>query len=113
MLKSNGELFDSLIDPPNRSPQFTRISVVNSTSVELEWNELDCVYGNGAILGYKVRHHQDGEAVNYTLVNVTTTHLTIMNLTALQLYHVSIAAMNTIGIGPYSNNYQIYIRTHL
>ena len=84
--------------------------IINSTAINLSWGEVNCTERNGAITGYSVQYSIVG-GMQSTTVNVTgdSTSTVIIGLTKL-MYLVSVAAINSNGIGPYSNKQEVYIR---
>ena len=71
----------------------------SSTSITLQWEEVDCLHRNGNITGYSVRYSHSGT----TLLKISnTTKVTISQLTASTTYSIEIAGVSSIGIGNYS-----------
>ena len=82
--------------------------IINSTAISLSWGEVNCTERNGAITGYSVQYSIVG-GIQSTTVNVTedVTSIVIDGLTELMTYTVSVAAINSNGIGPYTNGVEV------
>ncbi len=87
--------------------------IINSTAIIFSWREVNCTESNGAITGYSVQYSIVG-GMQSTTVNVTgdVTSTVISGLTKLTYYLVSVSAINGNGIGPYSNQQEVYIRKY-
>ena len=59
--------------------------------------EVACIDHNGNITGYSVRVNGDND------MNVTLREATISGLSPSTVYNVSVAAVNSMGTGPYSD----------
>ncbi len=101
-------------DPPSGAPVLLVPVIVNSTAVSLSWVEVNCTERNGAITGYSVQYSIVG-GIQSTTVIVTgdITSTVIDGLTEFTIYLVSVAAINGNGIGPNSNQQELYIRKYL
>ena len=80
-------------------------STSTSTSVTMMWDRLSCEGRNGEITGYRIQY---GITTLSTTVNITGTSASDRNFTAsglvpLTTYMFRIAAVNSNGVGPYSN----------
>ena len=100
-------------DPPSGAPVLLVPVIINSTAVSLSWGEVNCTERNGAITGYSVQYSIVG-GMQSTAVNVTgdVTSNVIDGLMEFTIYLVSVAAINNNGIGPYSNQQEMYIRKY-
>ena len=83
--------------------------IINSTAISLSWGEVNCTERNRAITGYSVQYNIFGE-IQSTTKNVIGdfTNTVIGGLTEFTVYTVSVAAINSNGIGPSSNEHVIY-----
>ena len=83
--------------------------IINSTAISLSWGEVNCTERNGVITGYSVQYNIVG-GMQSTTVNVTgdVTSTVIDGLTEFMTYTVSVAAINSNGVGLYSNHQEIY-----
>ena len=95
--------------PPSVAPVLQSLVTINSTAVRVTWEEVNCSYSNGIITGYRVLYYIDGEVWQST-INITddTTSTVITGLMEFQLYYISVAAVNSIGAGPYSEERILY-----
>ena len=67
---------------------------------------MQCIHHNGDIISYSVRYGEQGRQSKQT-VNVSggaTFVATISGLHASTMYTIEVAAVNSIGIGVYSNH---------
>ena len=102
-------ILDYNSDPPSGAPVLLEPVIINSTAINLSWREVNCTERNGAITGYSVQYSIVG-GIQSTTVTVTgdSTSTVIDGLTRLTYYLVSIAAINNIGVGNYSNDQKVY-----
>ncbi len=86
--------------------------IINSTAISLSWGEVNCTERNGAITGYSVQYSIVG-GIQTTTVNVTgdVTSTVIDGLTKLTYYLVSVASINNIGVGSYSDDQTVFTGT--
>ena len=84
--------------------------IINSTAINLSWGEVNCTERNGAINGYSIKY-SIAEGIQSTTVNVTgdVTSTVIDGLITCTQYSIQVAAINSNGVGPYSNNHTAYI----
>ena len=68
----------------------------------LTWNEVNCSQRNGLITGYTVMISNSSITYMYNLTN-TETYIILNNLVIGTEYNISIAAVNSVGRGPFSN----------
>ena len=73
---------------------------INKTSIRIMWEEVNCDQRNGRIIEYIVIISNN----NYTY-NLTSTerYITVNDLVLGGIYNISVAAVNSIGIGPLSD----------
>ena len=81
---------------------------INQTSIRIMWEEVDCDQHNGKIIEYIVIISNN----NYTY-NLTSTerYITVNDLVLGGIYNINVAAVNSIGIGPLSDNIELQIVT--
>ena len=77
---------------------------VTSTSVNINWLEIDCIERNGVITNYTVVFQEQGGAVIPGEVNVMDRTFTASGLTPHTNYIFRVAGVNSNGTGPYTNN---------
>ena len=84
--------------------------IINSTAVSLSWGDVNCTE---RITGYSVQYSIVG-GIQSTIINVAedVTSTVIDGLTEFTIYLVNVAAINDNGIGPYSNQKEMYIRKY-
>ena len=62
------------------------------------WEEVDCDQRNGRIIGYIVIINNNSNTYNLTS---TERYITLNDLVLGGIYNISVAAVNSIGIGPF------------
>ena len=86
---------------PSSAPQGLAVQNVMATSVVLTWNELDCLQRNGDITGYMIRYVGNSQTITDSSSDASTTY-TVQGLVPLTEYSLLVAAVNSIGTGPFS-----------
>ena len=94
--------------PPNGAPLLQPVVTINSTAIRLSWEEVNCTERNGVITGYIVQYSIDGGLQSTINITNITNNTVINGLVKFRSYVISVAAINTIGIGPYSNKKNVY-----
>ena len=93
---------------PSAAPTSVRESGVTSSNITLQWGAVDCIDRNGDITGYSVRYGVQGTAkgdrtVKMAIGDSSGGMYTISGLSAATVYTVEVAAVNSAGIGVYSD----------
>ena len=100
----------TLYTAPSAAP--TSVSVleehVTSSTITVQWGPVDCIDRNGDITGYSVRYGVQGTAEGDRTVKMATGDssggmYTISGLSAVFVYTVEVAAVNSAGTGVYSS----------
>ena len=83
-----------------------------STSYDIivQWGDVDCIHHNGDITGYSVRVvHDDGSEPPrvVSVVGDNVRQATVTGLTPYAVYSVSVATVNSVGIGVYSTSIEV------
>ena len=80
------------------------ISDVNTSSITIQWEAVDCVHQNGKIVGYSVRYGAQGNnrMQNVNVSGGAATKAIISGLRVNTTYTIEVAAVNSAGIGRYS-----------
>ena len=89
---------------PSAAPNSVRIYNINSSSITVHWEPVDCIHQNGDIIGYSVRYVAQGSD-SIQIINVTgvaTTEAIITNLDHATSYSIEVAAVNSAGTRVYS-----------
>ena len=84
---------------PTSAPQGLSVQNVMATSVVLTWNELDCLQRNGDITSYMIRYDRDSRLISDSS---STTTYTVEELIPFTEYSFSVAAVNSVDTGPFS-----------
>ena len=79
------------------------VSVINYTALNVQWETVPCIEQNGDITGYTVRVLVSGEMERVEDVGDDVNEVTISELTPSTTYSIQVAAVNSVGTGPYSD----------
>uniref|UniRef100_A0A1X7VP42 Fibronectin type-III domain-containing protein n=1 Tax=Amphimedon queenslandica TaxID=400682 RepID=A0A1X7VP42_AMPQE len=85
---------------PNGRPSSIQVLLVNSTANRLTWNEVNCSERNGLIKGYTVII--SNSSITYNLTS-TERYIILNDLVFGTEYNISVAAVNSVGRGPFSD----------
>ena len=98
-------LLHALLSAPTTAPTCVSVSEVTSTSITVQWGEVDCIHRNGDITGYTVRYEVQGNGSTQTATvsGGGSTQIIISGLTPSTNYSIEVAAVNSVGTGVYSN----------
>ena len=90
---------------PSAAPTSVRESEVTSSSITVQWGAVDCIHHNGDITGYSVRYGVQGSGSTQTrdISGGSATEATISSLMPSTTYYIQVAAVNSAGIGVYSD----------
>ena len=88
---------------PSAAPSNVRVTGVTSSSITVQWGEVECIDRNGEITGYSVRYTGSGGTDTRSVSVGDTRQTTISGLTPSTDYTIEVAAVNSVGTGPYSN----------
>ena len=90
---------------PAGIPTGIRSTTLNSTSITVMWDRLSCVDRNGEIIGFRIQYGITTLSTtgNITGISVSDRTFTASGLVPLTTYMFRIAAVNSDGVGPYSN----------
>ena len=87
-------------------PTSLQVSPVDSTANKIMWNEVNCSQRNGLITGYTVMI--SNSSIIYNL-NSTERYIILNDLVFGTVYNISVAAVNSVGRGPFSDPMAIEI----
>ncbi|XP_044754748.1 roundabout homolog 2-like isoform X2 [Coccinella septempunctata] len=99
---SNSRIAQTLEDIPSAPPDGITAGVFNETAGWVKWSPPPPQHHNGVIVGYKIQIK--GVNVRSILINATTTSVLISNLTNGKQYTARVAAVTSVGQGPFSNS---------
>ena len=71
----------------------------NPVTSRIMWNEVNCSLLNGRLDGYTVLLH----SITYIIINSSETSIILNDLVFGTVYNVSVAAVNSVGRGPFSD----------
>ena len=81
---------------------------VNLTANKIKWEEIDCHLRNGRIIEYIVIISND--SITYNLTS-TEKYIIVNDLVFGNVYNMSVAGVNSIGRGPFSDPVEVQIGT--
>ena len=76
---------------------------MTARSVNVSWNEIECIERNGMITNYTVEFSSLGGSVVPGVLIVNERRFTASGLTLFSNYTFRVAGVNSNGIGPFSN----------
>ena len=74
-----------------------------STGITVQWGSVPCIHQNGQITGYSVRYGVEGSGNTPQTMPAMGNGATIYDLTPSTNYTVQVAAVNSAGVGDYSD----------
>ena len=86
---------------PSAAPDPVTVTGVTS-SITIQWGEVECIDRNGEIAGYSVRYSGGGSINTRSVSGGDTRQTTISGLTPSTDYTIIVAAVNSAGTGQYS-----------
>ena len=93
-----------LLSVPSSSPENITFENINSTSMTISWDEIDCLNQNGVIEEYWVYlTYNISETEQERTLDSDQTSITVNGLFPNTSYKVQIAAVNSNGSGPFSD----------
>ena len=94
---------------PSAPPTFVSVSSVTSSSITVQWRAVNCIQRNGDITGHIVQYRiqGSGSTVRKNVPGGYATEAMLTGLTSTTAYYVEVAAVNSVGIGVYSESISI------
>ena len=90
------------------SPKLIMVSSVSFTSKNITWEDIDCHLRNGRIIEYIVIISNNNITYNLT---TTERYIIVNDLVFGNVYNISVAGVNSIGRGPFSDPVEVQIGT--
>ena len=90
-----------LISGPSAPPEGVTADGM-STGITVQWGTVPCIHQNGVITEYSVRYGVEGSGNTQTVI-ATGNGATIFDLIPSTNYTVEVAAVNSAGVGEYSD----------
>ena len=84
---------------PSGPPTSLSVESVNISLYNISWNQIDCYQRNGHIISYIILISRDDIEFN---ISSTTVYILTSNLVLGKVYNISVAGINDIGMGPFS-----------
>ena len=102
---------DNFAPAPSAAPVDLTFLSATSSSITLQWRAVPCIHQNGNITGYMIEYEEfDDESgalrMNISIVGsqMRMTTGSITGLRPLTHYDIRVAAVNSAGIGPFTNS---------
>lgn len=83
--------------------------MLSGSSARIQWNEVNCLDANGLIEQYVVSYALSGGDGERLIRSTTSRMLVISELVAGQQYSVQVAAENSVGRGPFSDQISVIL----
>ena len=87
---------------PSAAPASVRISIWTTLRITLQWGAVDCIHRNGDITGYSVQYGVVGSGSTH-MISVSGNSFYIYYIQTSTNYFIQVAAVNSAGIGVYSD----------
>ena len=102
LLESLSRVFSAV---PSAAPANFSLVRETLTNVTVTWEPVLCMYRNGLITGYVIRYKElnTGLVSNKTIAGHKMRMFEITGLKPSTQYEIKIAAVNSVGIGPFTN----------
>ena len=81
-----------------------RIVTITPNSITVQWGEVECLGRNGVITGYTVQVLKNGAVQGTVEVGGDVLEATVPGLTPSTTYSVQMAAVNSVGTGPFTSS---------
>ena len=95
---------------PSGAPQSLSFNTINSTSVNISWDSVECIHRNGLITHYNISYGPMSETSRVTDVTVVNKNeqdnggsYTATGLEPSTNYNFKVAAVNDVGVGKFAN----------
>ena len=96
-----------LFTGPGGSPTLIMVFPLNKTSINITWEEVDCHLRNGRIIEYIVIISNN--SITYNLTS-NERYVIMKDLVFGNIYNMSVAGVNSIGRGPFSDLVEVEIK---
>ena len=106
MLSHLGPLSTIILSPPAPSAAPADLIFLSSTSstIVIHWEAVPCIHRNGQLTGYVIQYMEVGGGVfNNESVTGDQREANITGLKSSTLYDIRIAAVNSVGTGPFTS----------
>ena len=84
---------------PSGLPTSLSVEPVNISLYNISWNQIDCYQRNGHIISYIILISRDDIEFN---ISSSTVYILTSDLVLGKVYNISVAGINDIGMGPFS-----------
>ena len=76
---------------------------ITPNSITVQWGEVECLSRNGVITGYTFQVLRNGAVEGTVEVGGDVREATVPGLTPSTTYDIQVAAVNSVGTGPFNN----------
>nr|XP_040567965.1 protein sax-3-like [Lepeophtheirus salmonis] len=96
---------------PDQAPKILKIKILNATAIFIAWDYVDREHHNGNIKGYQIHiQGNNSEILNSALPSERLESiLNVPKLLTIDKANVSIALINHVGVGPFSDSEEILL----
>ena len=89
---------------PSAAPADLIFLTSTSSTISIQWEAVPCIHRNGRITGYMIQYKEVGGGVFITeSVSGDQKEARITGLKSSTFYDIQIAAVNSVGTGPFTN----------
>ena len=92
-----------LLSAAPSGPPTSVIATSTSTSITVQWGAVDCIHRNGNITGYSAQYGVVGITQTMRVLGASVTKATLSSLMSSTTYSIQVAAVNSAGVGVYSD----------
>ena len=89
-----------LLSEPDAPPQNLIAYNESSTSLRVEWEEVNKTSKNGIILGYRITYTDGSSNNSFNITSATIFNHLISELSVWTRYNVTVTAYTKVGLGP-------------
>lgn len=91
---------------PTGIPQNLKVTVINSTSLFIQWSSINAAMANGLVVSFRVALIEMNTNSTFGVWNFNGFNITLPNLHPYYVYQVYVAGTTIIGTGP-SAEYEV------
>ena len=97
------------ITAPSDAPEFVYVMAAGPYGLNVTWTQPPIIHHNSPLTGYKITYNLDGgNEVDIDITDTTSLFYVIDDLIPYMAYDVKVAALNDVGIGPFSDLFSAY-----
>ena len=97
------------ITAPSDIPEFVYVMDAGPYGLNVTWTQPPIIHHNSPLTGYKITYNLDGgNEIDIDIADTTSLFYVIDDLIPYMAYGVKVAALNDVGIGPFSDLFNTY-----